>query len=358
MSEDTKVKQKSLAAPKKSGRISRRTLLQGAAAAGVVAALGRPARVYARTSRRVRIGYLHILSVDAQMWLMKHMNTFKKEGLEPEFVRFHTGIGGFSALVGGSIDFLTTGGVTSNFPARGQGKVVIPNSVEVAGQVWVNPSSGIKSVAELRGKQVATTKGTTGEIFLYSILHAAGLSLKDVTILNQDMPAAVTTFVTKNVPAVSIWIPFNLRIKQGFPQAQLLANARSYYPKTGYIITAYSTNNQTYHNNKDLIRRMSAAWGPANEFLLKNSEHSLEILHDNYYKEVPLGEMKSVYKAVQPLSIGHWERNIANGVLYKELDHITNIFVTIGAFKNPLPARKYADFSIFESVYKGALRGA
>ena len=334
--------------------ISRRSLLQGAAAAGLAATLGRPARVYAHTKRRVRIGYLHILSVDAQMWLMKHMGTLQKEGLEPEFVEFHTGIGGFSALVGGSIDFLTTGGVTSNFPARGQGKVVIPNSVEVAGQVWVNPASGIKSIADLKGKQVATTKGTTGEIFLYSILHSAGLSLKDVTILNQDMPAAVTTFVTKNVPAVSIWIPFNLRIQNGFPQAQLLANARSYYPKTGYIITAYSTNNQTYEKDKDLIRRMSAAWGPANEYLLKNPEQSLEILHHSYYKEVPLAEMKSVYKAVQPLSIAQWEGDIKNGTLYRELDHVTNIFVTIGAIKSPLRANQYADFSVFESVYKRA----
>lgn len=350
----TKATQAEVSESKKAKGISRRSLLRGAAAAGIAATVARPARVFARTSRRVRIGYLHILSVDAQMWLMKHMRTYQKEGLEPEFVRFHTGIGGFTALVGGSIDFLTTGGVTSNFPARGQGKVVIPNSVEVAGQVWVNPASGIKTIADLKGKQVATTKGTTGEIFLYSVLHSAGLSLKDVTILNQDMPAAVTTFVTKNVPAVSVWIPFNLRIKQGFPNAQLLANARNFYPKTGYIITAYSTNNQTYEKDKDLIRRMSAAWGPANEFLLKNPEESLEILHHSYYKQVPLPEMKSVYKAVQPLSIAHWERDVKNGVLYRELDHITNIFVTIGAFQNPLPANKYADFSIFESVYKSA----
>lgn len=348
---DTEQDHDAAAAVTKPAGISRRSLLRGAAAAGVAATVARPTRVFARTTRRVRIGYLHILSVDSQMWLMKHLGTFKKEGLEPEFVRFHTGIGGFSALVGGSIDFLTTGGVTCNFPARGQGKVVIPNSVEVAGQVWVNPSSGIKTVADLKGKQVATTKGTTGEIFLYYVLHAAGLSLNDVTILNQDMPAAVTTFVTRHVPAVSIWIPFNLRIKKGFPQAQLLANARSYYPKTGFIITAYSTNNATYHKDKDLIRRLAAAWGPANEFLVKNPEHSLEILHDNYYKQVPLSEMKSVYKAVQPLSVSHWERDIKDGRLYQELDQITNVFKSIGAIKNPLLSKQYADFSIFESVY-------
>ena len=135
---------------------------------------------------------------------------------------------------------------------------------------------------------------------------------------------------------------------------RISVNARSYYPKTGYIITAYSTNNKTYEKDKDLIRRLAAAWGPANEFLLKNPEQSLEILHHSYYKQVPLAEMKSVYKAVQPLSIAHWERDIKSGALYGELDHITNVFETIGAIKSPLRARQYADFSIFESVYKGA----
>ena len=92
--------------------------------------------VYAQTAKQIRVGYLHIPSCDSQMWLMKEYGYWAKEGLEPVFTRFNTGIEGFSALVGGSVDVFSTGGVTHNFPARGQGVVVLPNTVEWGGQVF------------------------------------------------------------------------------------------------------------------------------------------------------------------------------------------------------------------------------
>jgi NitT/TauT family transport system substrate-binding protein len=86
--------------------------------------------VYAQTAKQIRVGYLHIPSCDSQMWLMKEYGYWAKEGLEPVFTKFNTGIEGFSALVGGSVDVFSTGGVTHNFPAPWQGVVYcqIPSS--------------------------------------------------------------------------------------------------------------------------------------------------------------------------------------------------------------------------------------
>lgn len=98
----------------------RQTLVQLSAAATALCASSPFRNVYAQTAKPIRIGYLHTPSCDSQMWLMKELNTFAKEGLAPTFTRFNTGIDGFSALVGGSIDVFSTGGVTHNFPARGR----------------------------------------------------------------------------------------------------------------------------------------------------------------------------------------------------------------------------------------------
>ena len=40
-------------------------------------------------------------------------------------MQFTTGLELFQAMVGGSIDMLSTGAVISNFPARGQGKMFL-----------------------------------------------------------------------------------------------------------------------------------------------------------------------------------------------------------------------------------------
>src|SRR3954470_5424455 len=165
----------------------RRFLGSLSAGALALAAGSRPAFAQQRT--KVRVGYLKVLAVDAQLQLGLHMGTFEKEGLRIEAREFTTGIELFQALVGGSLDVLTTGGVLSNFPARGQGKVFLINDLEYAtGQIWAHTAQGIQTLKDLKGRQIATTRGTTAHNLLHQALKSVGLdSTKDVEIVNQRM---------------------------------------------------------------------------------------------------------------------------------------------------------------------------
>ncbi len=67
----------------------------------------------------------------------------------------------------------------SNFPARGQGKVFLINNVEFAtAQLWVREDQGIKSFADLKGKRIATTTGTTAHVFLDTALARQQASIR------------------------------------------------------------------------------------------------------------------------------------------------------------------------------------
>ncbi len=199
--------------------IHRRSVLQGIGATAGVAAFGAPA--IAQAKAKVRVGYLHTLAVDGQMWLANHLDAFGKNAIEPEFREFQTGLELFQAMIGGSIDVLTTGAVISNFPARGQGKMFLANAVEFAtAQLWVREDQGIKSFADLKGKRIATTAGTTAHVFLNTALRANGLAATDVELLNQRMPDAVTAFISGAVPAVALWVPFNITVRDKVPGAK------------------------------------------------------------------------------------------------------------------------------------------
>lgn len=325
-----------------------------ALAAAPLAAASPFANVFAQTARPIRIGYIHIPTCDSQMWLMKELGTYAKEGLDPTFTRFNTGIEGFSALVGGSIDVFTTGGVTHNFPARGQGIVVLPNAVEYGGQVFGRSDQGINSLADLKGKRIATTLGTTGQIFLHTALKSVGLdSTKDVEIVSQTMPAAVTSYVTGSLPALSTWVPFNLRARD-VKGSKLLADSRQFAPKgSGYVLTAFSANRKFLEGSSDVLRRLVAAWGPANEMLRTKKSESAQILQAKYYKdEMDIRDMTANFDAMDLYSASEWSGKIKDGSLLGMLDSVTKLFVEFGAMKEPLPASKYSDFSSFTSVYK------
>ena len=150
----------------------------------------RHARSQRRRSRKaktkVRVGYLHTVAVDGQIWTGMDHGFFEKQGLDLELRQFNTGLEIFQALIGNSLDVLATGAVLSNFPARGQGKVFLINDIEVAtAQLWVRPDMGVKCFADLKGKRIATATGTTAHVFLDRALRANNIDPKEVELLNQ-----------------------------------------------------------------------------------------------------------------------------------------------------------------------------
>src|SRR6476620_8638641 len=162
--------------------------------------------------------------------------SFAAHGVEPDLVQFTTGLELFQAMIGGSIDMLATGAVISNFPARGQGKMFLANDVEFAtAQLWVREDQGIRSFADLKGKKISTTAGTTAHVFLDTALRANGVDPKDVEIVNQGMANAVTSFISGAVPAVALWVPFNISVRDKVPGAKKLVDASAFYPQAAIV---------------------------------------------------------------------------------------------------------------------------
>src|SRR4051812_6370368 len=81
--------------------INRRQALQAAAGA---AALGIAAPAIAQAATKVRVGYLHTLAVDGQIWLGMERGSFAQQSLDLELRQFNTGLELFQAMVGGSLD--------------------------------------------------------------------------------------------------------------------------------------------------------------------------------------------------------------------------------------------------------------
>ena len=328
----------------------RRTFLKAAGASAAVATLGMPAIAQGKT--KVRIGYLHTLAVDGQMWLADHLGAFDKNGIEPEFKLFQTGLVIFQARIGGSLDVLSTGAVISNFPARGQGKMFLANAVEFAtAQLWVREDQGIKSIADLKGKRIATTAGTTAHVFLDTALKGNGLSPGDVQLLNQRMPDAVTSFISGAVPAVALWVPFNITVRDKVPTAKKLVDASAFYPKAA-IMSGWATSANYHAQNRETLVRIVKAWSEGNDYLTGKTDEALEVLQKKQYPQVPLADFKEQYAAQKAFPGAEWRKLYADGTVTNWLQQVTDFFASTGNIPNPIPASQYFDPSIYMDATK------
>jgi NitT/TauT family transport system substrate-binding protein len=307
----------------------------------------------------VKIGYLHTLAVDGQFWLGEHYGFWEQYGIKFEPIRFYTGIDLFQALSGGSIDMLITGAVISNWPARGQGKVFLINNIEFGtAQLWVQPDSGINSLKDLKGKKISTTRGTTAHVFLHNALKSVGLAetdaegkYKNVTVVNQRMSEAVSSFVSGAVPAVAMWVPFNVIIEKNVPGAKKISEASEFFPDAA-IVGGWATTDEYWEKHRNgLLKQIVKAWIVANEVLVYNPRQSVEILSEKYYPEVPTSDLWENFLAERVLPAATWVDYYEDGTIDKWLDQVTNTYVEVGAFKNPRPAAKYFDSELLPKVH-------
>jgi NitT/TauT family transport system substrate-binding protein len=328
--------------------MKRRTVLAGLGAGAALGLAGMPALAQSRA--KIKVGYLHTLAVDGQIWLGDHLGSWGKEGLDPEWVKFTTGLELFQAMIGGSIDMLATGAVISNFPARGQGKAFLINNIEFAtAQLWVRPE--IKGFDDLKGKKIATTKGTTAHVFLNRALTSNGINESQVDIVNQRMSEAVTSFISGAVPAVALWVPFNIPVRDKVAGAKMLVDASAYYPGAA-IVGGWAVRNDFFEKSPDVLAKVVRAWLPANELLVSKPDEALQILQSKYYKEVPIGDLQEQYKAQKVFTAAEWRKLYEDKTVTKWLNQVTDFFAESGAIQNPVRAEQYFDPSIYLSVVK------
>jgi NitT/TauT family transport system substrate-binding protein len=330
--------------PGRTPMINRRQALTVAAGAAAFGLAG-PGLAQART--KVRVGYLHTLAVDGQIWIGMQRESFAKQGLDLELRQFNTGLELFQAMIGGSLDMLSTGAVLSNFPARGQGRVFLINNVEFAtAQLWVRDDQGIKSFADLKGKRIATTAGTTAHVFLDTALRANGVDPKDVELLNQRMPEAVTSFISGAVPAVALWVPFNIAVREKVQGAKKLVDAGAFYPKAA-IVGGWAAREDYYAQNRDTCAKVVKGWVEANDYFIANPQEALVALQKENYSQVPLSDLKEQYEAQKMFTSAEWKKLYADGTVTNWLQQVTDFFAAVASIPNPVPASRYFDPKLF-----------
>ena len=328
--------------------LRRRTLLQAAGAAS----LGIAPAAFGQARTKLRVGYLHTPAVDGQIWLGQQSGAWTKRGLDLELIQFTTGLELFQAMIGGSLDVLSTGAVVSNFPARGQGRVFLLNNIEYAtAQLWVRDDA-IKSVADLKGRQIATTTGTTAHVFLDRALRSAKLDpTKDVQIVNQRMAEAVTSFVSGAVPAVALWVPFDQTVKQKVANARKDVDASAFFPEAA-IMGGWAARNDFYDANKAALTSLIAGWTEVNDAMLANFDGAAETLQKTQYKDVPLADFKDSMKFSKYYTSAEWRKLYQDGTATKWLQQVTDFFAVAGNIASPVPASKYFDPQLYLQTVK------
>jgi sulfonate transport system substrate-binding protein len=205
--------------------MKRREFLKLSLGTAAVVALSMRARAEADV-KEIRVGYQKngvLVLARQQATLEKH---FKPQGIEVKWVEFSSGPPMMEAMNVGSIDYGAVGDSPPVFAqAAGAAIVYAAGQPITNGQgILVPQNSTIKSIADLKGKRVGFTKGSSAHNITVQTLEKAGLTYADITPVYLTPPDAGPAFANGSIDAWAIWDPY-FAIGETRQNGRILVNA-------------------------------------------------------------------------------------------------------------------------------------
>jgi NitT/TauT family transport system substrate-binding protein len=188
-------------------QITRRTLIKAAAAIGLTPGLITSARAQ---SEPIRFGFQNTSWGSIGM-VAEAEDIFKKNGVNIAIYRFDSGKAVRDAMIANRIDIGVLG-TTPMIVGVAKGDMAPVAMAMYAGRtnaVVVGKDSGIKTVADLKGKKVGSQIGSaTDNVFNNKVLPSFGLTKGDVTIVNTKFSNHVAALAGGSVDAFAGVEPF------------------------------------------------------------------------------------------------------------------------------------------------------
>jgi NitT/TauT family transport system substrate-binding protein len=318
-------------------RISRRDFVVAASAVAVSAAIARPAFA----ADVVRIGYIGDFNGASLAAIATDQNLWAEQGLQPDLKVFTNGPIQIQAFGSASLDFGYVGPGALWLPASGRAKVVAINNLGQADRVIAQADFG--ALADLKGKKVGVTEGTSGDMLLRLALRKQGMALSDIQLIRMDPSTVVAAFASQQIDAAGIWYPLVGVIKERVPNLVELAKNADFFPQIAFP-TAFVSRNDVAD---DLSRKVIAVLKKANAFRAANLDASIAVTS----KFIGVSADKLATEAANSkfLTTPELEASAADGTAAGWLSTLNAMFKEFGRLPDPLDPKAYFRSDLYKT---------
>ena len=175
--------------------------------------------LHAWAQKTIRIGWQPTTTVEAQIaHTLAKTDILERNGLKGEMVMFSFGPAVNEALISGAIDVGFLGDMPSvSLLAAGAPVTVIAKQSTFRGSILASPKSGIKTVADLKGRKLYGPLGSSIYRSALTMVKDAGLVAgKDVDVIHMGFADLADALRAGKIDALFVWDPWvELFIREG-----------------------------------------------------------------------------------------------------------------------------------------------
>ena len=206
---------------------------------------------------------------------------FKEEGLDVDVRALPRGAIAIDAVSNGSLQFAEAANAAF-FHAVDKGVPLVSIGVSSRGYTGkllvANRNAGMKTLADLKGKHLATQVGTGMYTVLLMLLERQGLKLSDFNVTNLrvvDMPTAMAT--STNIDAVLGWEPSIQRIVQA-GKGKVMLTSKQLEDMAGITYPFLVVTTRTYaKEHPGIVQKLMNGYAKADKYIAKHHNETVQI---------------------------------------------------------------------------------
>jgi len=321
------------------------TAALGVAAAMMLSACGGDSGGEER--QKVNFGYIGDYNGTSLLAIAKDQKLWDKHDLTVDAKVFTNGPLQIQALGTGDLDFGYIGPGAFWLPASGQAKVVAINTLGNADRVIAQ--AGTTSIEQLKGKTVAVPEGTSGDMILTLALEKAGMTKKDVKVVNMDASTIVSAFSSKKIDAAGFWYPAIETIKKKVPDLSELAKNSDFESEVAFP-TAFVAGNKVVSDEKEKTEKTIAVLREAMAYRSAHMDKSIELTAEML--NVAVEQVKADAGNVKVLSVEELDQMTKDGTIDTWLTGMADYFVEAGKLKSSVDPKTYYTGDLFTGAAK------
>lgn len=245
--------------------------------------LGLVATAPAMAAEEFRVGYVRVMD-DAQAMLAYEAGLYEKYGLDAELIEFTSGTDLIKGIVGGQLDIGVLGFSNAfTWASKGADLKIVGGAQRGYHSLLVREDSGIESVEDLRGKNLASQKqGSTADIVLKGVmLDNAGLTPSDLNIMGVAPSVAIQSLVGGRVDAAFLFEPYD-RVAQLVAPVKQIYEIGEVWPFPCMVVI---TSGETLEKRKDVLWAALDAQREAIDMLESDPENAAPYITDYFIRE-------------------------------------------------------------------------
>ena len=296
----------------------------------------------------LRVAYMPNMGSNSLLATALNMGYFEEMGLNVTLTEFQGGPAEIAAMASGDIDISQIGHGAHALCIEGQAKIFHLDCTSLADAVVANTEKGINSIADLKGKTIGVSSGTSAEIILNLALASAGLTQDDVTLTEMDANGMVTAMVSGGVDACATWSPSTMTIANALGDKALTLATNNDYVDQVTFPSSFITTEKFANENHDVLVRFSRALLKAQDYRAANIEEVAKWVA----KQCKADEQTML----DCVGEGNWltgefvAAGLEDGTVKSYYENQQKVFIDAGRITEEVPVEDYVLFDVMQEA--------